>query len=264
MTEEKFDLSILDRLEILQFIFFPRRDFSVEPLTANAKNYYISVEEGVSIGCRFYICEKDSPNVLFFHGNGEIVSDYDEVAPMYNRIGANLFVADYRGYGFSGGTPTLTRMIGDAHKIFKAFIEILKENNYTGKLFLMGRSLGSASTIELAYHYQNQVDGLIIESGFADIFKLLEYLGFPLKSLNLPEGAEASHLSKIHSISIPLLVIHAEYDHIVPLKAGEAIFENVSTDKKGMLVISNADHNTIMIMGMEKYFRAIEEFLLKS
>jgi alpha-beta hydrolase superfamily lysophospholipase len=261
MTEEKFDLSVLDRPEILQFIFFPRRDLRREPSVANAKDHLIPVEEGVSIGCRFYACRKDSPNILYFHGNGEIVSDYDEVAPLYQRIGVNLFVADYRGYGFSDGTPTLTSMIGDAHKIFNTFIEMLKQDDYTGKIFIMGRSLGSASAIELTYHYQERIDGLIIESGFANMFELLKYLGFPTESLNLPKGTEAYHLSKIHSISIPTLVIHAEYDHIIPLREGKTIFDNVSTDRKRMLIVPNANHNTIMMVGMKKYFKVIEEFV---
>jgi esterase/lipase len=84
---------------------------------------------------------------------------------------------------------------------------------------------------------------------------------FDLSVLDLPEGMEAYHLSKIHSISIPVLVIHAEYDHIVPLKEGKAIFDNVSTDRKRMLIIPNANHNTILMVGMEKYFKVIEEFV---
>lgn len=261
MVRLRDNLSILDRPDILQFIFFPRRELGAEPSIANAKDHRIPVEEGVSIVCRFYESKKDSPNILFFHGNGEIVSDYDGVAPLYNTIGVNLFVADYRGYGLSGGTPTVTSMMGDAHKILKAFKEIMKRDNYTGKVFLMGRSLGSASAIELVHHYQNQVDGLIIESGFADIFGLLKCLGFPVGSLNLHKKAEDFTLSKIRSISVPTLVIHAEHDHIIPLSEGKTIFDNISADEKRLLIIPNANHNTIMMMGRDAYFRSIKELV---
>ena len=43
-----------------------------------------------SIGARFHIAGKEAPNILFFHGNGEIVSDYDDLGPVYNRIGINF------------------------------------------------------------------------------------------------------------------------------------------------------------------------------
>ena len=95
------------------------------------------------------------------YGNGDVVSDYDGIAPIYNQQGINLFVTDYRGYGSSGGVPTFTSMITDAHRIFEAFLGILHNEHYTSDVFAMGRSLGSMSAIELAYSYQEQVKGLI-------------------------------------------------------------------------------------------------------
>lgn len=252
----------LDRPEILQFIFYPRKDFTHKPSVPDATNHFIPVEEGISIGCRLYSCNPNSPNILFFHGNGEIVSDYDHIAPIYNQKGINLFVADYRGYGLSGGSPTFTSMISDAHKIFKGFCEILKESHYTGSLFVMGRSLGSASAIELAYHYQQQIKGLIIESGFANAIELFEHLGFPAKSLGFTEESRFSNLIKVRSISIPTLIIHAEYDSLIPLKQAKSLFDNIPTKEKHLVIIPGADHNNIMALGMEQYFKAIEEFIL--
>ncbi|MCK7530646.1 MAG: hypothetical protein MZV63_06165 [Marinilabiliales bacterium] len=46
--------------------------------------------------------------MLLFHGNGEIVADYDEIAGAYRELGAALLVVDYRGYGRSGGEPLLS------------------------------------------------------------------------------------------------------------------------------------------------------------
>jgi len=90
------DYSFLDRPEILQFIFYPRKDPVGKPSVSNATDYFIPVEEGIGIGCRFYTAGQNSPNILYFHGNGEIVADHDYIAPMYNERGINLFVADYR------------------------------------------------------------------------------------------------------------------------------------------------------------------------
>ena len=79
----------------------------------------VEVGEGASISCRFYIGHKEWPWILFFHGNGEVVSDYDEVSPFYHQEKMNMVVADYRGYGVSSGIPTLTDLVRDAHVIFK-------------------------------------------------------------------------------------------------------------------------------------------------
>jgi alpha-beta hydrolase superfamily lysophospholipase len=261
MVQLKDDLSALDQNDILQFIFYPRRSPVLRTSKTNAKDYKLPVDEDVSIGCRFHVYSIESPNILYFHGNGEIVTDYDEIAPMYERIGANLFITDYRGYGFSNGTPTVTHMIADSHKIFESFVNILKKENHTGKIFIMGRSLGSASAIELACNYPNQIDGLIIESGFASIPDLLEARRLPLGLLNLSKETESSNLSNIRSISTPTLIIHAMYDQLIPLGQGKALFDNLSVKDKRMLIIPDADHNNIMFAGMEKYFKAIEEFI---
>jgi hypothetical protein len=36
---------------------------------------------GVALACRFFLHSNDSPSVLFFHGNGEVVSDYNNIYP---------------------------------------------------------------------------------------------------------------------------------------------------------------------------------------
>ena len=41
----------------------------------------------------------------------------------------------------------------------------------------MGRSLGSASALEIAAHYPEEISGLILESGFAHTYNLFMTLG---------------------------------------------------------------------------------------
>lgn len=255
------ELSVLDRPEVLQYIFYPRRDPYDRPLAKNATNHFIPVEKNISIGCRFHVCGKDSPNILFFHGNGEIVSDYDDIAPLYNQRGINFFVADYRGYGFSGGKPTASALILDARSTLKAFKQILKEKSFSGGLFVMGRSLGSAPAIDLVASSQEGLAGLIIESGFADTIALLNRLGIPVRALGLTGVEGFSNLDKIHSVKYPTLIIHAEDDHIIPLQDAEKLFASSSAKKKRLLVIPNANHNDILYWGEKEYFRAIEDFV---
>jgi len=72
--------------------------------------------------------------VCFFHGNGEIVADYDEMAPVYTRMGINFLPVDYRGYGRSTGTPTITAMMSDCRRIFD-FVEGFRvERGFRGLL----------------------------------------------------------------------------------------------------------------------------------
>lgn len=262
MVQPWSELSVLDRPEILQFVFYPRRDFSEKPRVANAIACLIPVGEDVSVSCRFYFGSEKYPNILFFHGNGEIASDYDDIGSIYNQIGLNFFAADYRGYGMSGGKPTLTNMIKDAHPIFEGFKQVLKEKGFSGNLFIMGRSLGSASAIELAYHYQSQLKGLIVESGFANIFNLFEYFRFSANIVGSAGKEAPTSLELIRKISIPTLVMHAEYDQIVPLQEGKTLYDNIAAKDKRLLIIPGVDHNTIFLGGMEQYLQALRDFIL--
>lgn len=258
MTEQA-DYSLLDQPEVLSFIFFPRKDVTEAP--ANASDHLIPVDKDVSISCRFYVHSQRAPSMIYFHGNGEVVSDYDHIAPIYNQLGINLFVADYRGYGASRGRPTFNNMISDAPAIFKAFVDILDENDYKNDIFVMGRSLGSAPAIEIVYHHQEQLKGLVIESGFASIINLLLHLGLPTESLGLKD-TEFPNLTKMRTITIPTLIIHGEYDSLIPPTEGKALFENAASRNKNLVIIPDAEHNDIMLVGMERYFKAIKEFIL--
>jgi len=250
--------SILDRPEILQFTFYPRR-YASKGLP-NSTDYDIPVGNGVSIGCRFYIHQLSSPAILFFHGNGEVVSDYDNIAPLYNQRDINFFVADYRGYGSSGGMPTFTSMVDDAHPIFNAFMDILRKEQYTGAVFVMGRSLGSICAIELASRYPGEMKGLIIESGFASIVRLINYLGYPAESLGIND-LTFPNLAKISSITLPTLILHGEYDSLIPITEANDLFENAAAIRKRLVIINGADHNDLMLVGLAKYFAEIQEFV---
>lgn len=258
MTLGPADYSLLDRPELLRFVFYPRR--SQVPGPPGAQDYSIPVEPGVSISCRLYPQGQASPTLLLFHGNGEIASDYDGIATLYHRVGLNLLVADYRGYGSSTGSPTVSTMLRDAPMVFQGLRGTLQEEGYRGPLFLMGRSLGSLSALEIAWRYQEQLAGLILESSFHSIAGLLVRSGFEEGDPRLRELAEAD-LSKVQKVLLPTLLIHGENDELVPLEEAYYIYETLVARQKRLEVIPGAGHNDLLFLGREQYFKALEEFV---
>ncbi len=252
------DYSLLDRPEILQFVFYPRRDWTPPP--AGARDYLVRVEPEVSVSCRFYPARAGSPCVLYFHGNGEVACDHDWIAPLYNRRGIGLFVADYRGYGRSDGTPTFSSMAADAHPIFAFFLEIARPSGADGQLFVMGRSLGSHSAVEIASRYASDLSGLIVESGAPNAARMASRFG--LSSQGMAELAEALS-ARIRSIQLPALIIHGERDSLIPVEAGIALHQEIGSHDKRLVIIPGADHNDILLVGTEQYFSAITEFVFR-
>lgn len=254
--------SELDHPEILPLIFHQRVEEIYGPADKNPAGYmFIPVGEGQSIGARLHHSGKDAPTILFFHGNGEIVADYDDLGPVYAGNGINFLPVDYRGYGRSTGTPTVTGMMRDCHLIFQYIKEWLGSNHYTGPIIIMGRSLGSASALELAANYRDDIDGLIIESGFAYAIPLLKLLGINIDAFGITEktGFHNHNIEMIRKFDKPTLIIHAEYDQVISIKEGEALFDACAADIKKFLKIPNADHNTIFVHGFEMYLAEVKE-----
>jgi fermentation-respiration switch protein FrsA (DUF1100 family) len=263
-----FDFSALDRPEVLRVLFHPRRDYGLSvggPPQAAAgfprvEDILVPVADDIAVGARFHLGGHSLANILFFHGNGEIAADYDEIGPFYNRIGVNYLAADYRGYGRSTGHPTIAAMMQDCHTIFKFAADWLARNGYSRDLILMGRSLGSASAIELASVYTEQIAGLIVESGFAYAGPLLQLLGVDPDRIGFRENQAFGHIAKIAQFKKPVLIIHAEFDHIIPFSDGQALFDACPSPAKTLLKIPGANHNDIIAHAFADYLAAIQRF----
>lgn len=257
---EEIDYSVLDRPEILMFLFHPRPEWVASEIKPPGQDMLIPVEKDVVVGARFHMVEKSAPNILFFHGNGEIVADYNDLGTVYNRMDINFLPVDYRGYGRSTGKPTVTAMMRDCHVIFDFIDRWFKENSYTGPFIAMGRSLGSASALELAVNYESQIDGLIVESGFAYAGPLLRLLGVNVKALGFKEEAGFENIVKIQAFHKPTLIIHAEQDHIIPFSDGQALYDACGAADKTFLKIAGANHNDIFLRGLSEYMGAVKTF----
>lgn len=255
------DCQPFDDPMISAFLFHPRAE---SPQTGRAQRIQavtIPVGGEIAIGGRFQMVAPNGANLLFFHGNGEIAADYDDLGPVYNQLGINFMPVDYRGYGRSGGKPSVSAMLEDSSRIFDFCRTWLIAEGYTGPLLVMGRSLGSASALTLADRYPDLVRGLIIESGFADVLGLMRVLGIDPQTAGIQADTCFRHTQKIATFKNPLLVIHATLDHIIPFADGKALFAASRSPYKRFLEIPHADHNNLMAVGAKAYFEFIQDLI---
>ena len=255
------DYGRLDQQPMLaQYLLFPRADHTPPPPGAFDLMVPVEPNRDIEEACRFYSGQAEWPWMLYFHGNGEVASDYDYIYRMYHAHRINLVVADYRGYGMSSGYPNFRYLARDAQVLYGAVREELSRRNYLLDLWIMGRSLGSMSALELAAHYQEEVQGLIIESGFASVTRLARQWGLPV-DLSVLLSVEEQCLAMIRTITLPALVIHGQVDSLVSPREGRLIYETLGSSQKRWLPIPGADHNDIMIVDPQKYFTGIGEFV---
>ncbi len=234
------------------FLFHPRQ--STQSLSKN--DILVNIDSKTKISIRLHLIKSSYPTILFFHGNGEIGSEYDDIANIYNQHNINFIIADFRGYGFSNGTPTIKNTISDSHIILNYILQYLTKKSYSNKLHLMGRSLGSASVLELSKRYPKDFHSIIIESGFYNEKPIMELFNITLDKKNGFLNDE-----KIKNYSGPLLIIHAEKDHIIPFNQAKLLYNSCLSKNKLILPISNANHNNILSINPQKYFQGIINFI---
>lgn len=255
------DYGVFDRNELNAPLFYPRGDRTAPP--AGASDHRIEVEPGVSLSARWYASEEKRPTLLYFHGNGEVISDHDDVARLYHYVGLDLFVVDYRGYGKSTGRPSVASLVGDAHAAAARLHELLDERGASEARFVMGRSLGGHPALEIAANAAARFRGVILESSAGDIRRLLKRLATPLGEDEARALVEA-HEAKIARIALPVLMLHGEEDNLVSLESAKHVHDILRTADRKLVVIAGAGHNDILEVGGEGYFRPIVDLVARA
>lgn len=236
-------VSIFDRDAFTRALFFPRRDASPPP--PGARDAMIG---GVHV--RAHAAPGARCTLLLFHGNGEVVADYDDAAPSFAAAGAALAVADYRGYGQSSGAPTLRGLIEDARPIAQHF---------DGPLIVMGRSLGGAAAHELYARPLPNMIGVVLESTFSDISGLVLRRGLAPPPLSADERATFDPLAKLPLGRLPLLILHGGDDSLIVPDEARASLDAAGSADKTLVFVDGHGHNDLA--RAEPYWRALAAFV---
>ena len=244
--------SIFDTQAFNANLFFPRQDTA--PVPGNSEEIQVEVEPGVMIHIRRHPSAQSRFSLLFFHGNGEIVSDYDNLAEHFNAMGAELIVADFRGYGRSTGLPTLRSSLEDAHKVFD---QLKSTGKLKDKVCIMGRSLGSAPTLELCAK-RLDVAACILESGYADPIPLVERRGLKIDKTTPEEDELFNNSEKIRLVKCPLLIMHGADDFLISPREAKLNYDNAASKKKHLKILEGVGHNDMMMS--DSYFSSLIHF----
>ncbi|HLN81649.1 MAG TPA: alpha/beta hydrolase, partial [Thermoanaerobaculia bacterium] len=90
------------------FLYFPVRTLEAQPSDygLRGEELCVTTSDGVRLH-GWWIRAGGSLVVLLFHGNaGNISHRLDRAKLFAERLGVDLFLVDYRGYGRSGGKPS--------------------------------------------------------------------------------------------------------------------------------------------------------------
>ena len=249
----------MNKNQIINSIFYPRKS----NIPQDSNDQLIETDDGNQVGVRYFLKSKNLPNIIFFHGNAELAQEYNDIGSFYNQYDMNFIVCDYRGYGLSTGNPSKENLLLDAIKVFEHINVFLKSNQYSSKTIVMGRSLGSASACEIINKCEENIDACIIESGFATEYPLLQLLQIDPENIDYKIEDGFMNLSKIKKFKKPLFIIHADLDDIIPFSQAEIMLLESKSSNKDLFKVSGANHNNIILISREEYFKKIRNFIKK-
>ncbi len=205
----------------------------------------------------FYFRQTNSPcTILFSHSNAGNVDDWSPLTAKLLLTGASVFAYDYRGYGLSEGQPSLSGICQDGLAAYDYLVNVAKVDPAT--IILFGGSLGSGVTCEIAR--QRPCGGIILHAAFSSLRALVLELMPPTRFLpNLfffrPELNNARILAKLKT---PLLILHGQYDEMVPVSQAETLLKASASTAKSLVVMPGAAH---MQTSDASFFKSVDYFV---
>lgn len=192
-----------------------------------------------------------APYVLFFYGSNEDLTIERNRLTWLAGLGVNAVCFDYRGYGFSEGTPAADAIRDDAVRVFDHVKQAVAPAG--ARVFVYGWSVGSELAIHVAA--QRPVAGVMLQappasaeameaaSRRADVPAIVRW-AVRLKSdaavHTIYQGA-----AEIRAVTAPLLVIEGTTDRTVPPSQARAVFDAAGSRDKQFVSVAGADHNTL-------------------
>jgi len=236
-------------------IFFPYPTLDQTPVEWGVayEDVFLDTEDGVRLHGWYIPHHGSKQTLLFFHGNAGNISHRGASVEIFHRLGLNVLIFDYRGYGKSQGKPDENGLYRDARAAWRY---LTTERGIDQKdIILFGRSLGGAVAAELATEIQP--GGLILESTFSSARDVANAV-FPVLSRLIFLRYDFNTAIHIRRVACPVLVLHSPDDEIIPFRLGEKIFQAANEPK--FFVKMKGDHNSGVIMSQPDYERALGAF----
>ncbi|ULT93332.1 hypothetical protein L3Y34_003071 [Caenorhabditis briggsae] len=194
-----------------------------------------------TLGCVYIPCPDNRPprfTLLYSHPNGSDLSDHLVGVPSLIDIArfyrCEVYSYDYSGYGISGGFASEANLYADIRAVYEHIT--IEKHVDPSRLILLGYSIGSAATVELLRHHQNETNtkkaaGVILQAPPTSILRVIGGMVGRKKHLNKPTCCMDRFVTidKIPEVEIPILVIHGKEDKTVPIEHGELICQKAVT-----------------------------------
>jgi alpha-beta hydrolase superfamily lysophospholipase len=200
-----------------------------------------------------------APTLLYLHGTfRHLIGNQPKIAAL-RQAGFSILAVDYRGWGQSAAiTPSETSIMQDA---LLAWEELKRRELRPSHRVIYGHSMGTGVAVTLASQlsYPADLAGLILESAFTSFTDIAAEAGFWASLAIRFNNERFASIDRIAQVRAPLLMLHGERDHTVPMVLGERLFAAANAPKQ-WVPISGAQHSDLQRIGHDAYQSALIRF----
>ena len=203
--------------------------------------------------------KKHLGTLIYFHGAGLNIGFNVTQVHWLRKIGFDVLLVEYRGYGLSEGRfPTERSFYEDAEAALDYLTHSL--GIATHEIFVYGHSLGGAIAIDLATKHP-ELAGLIVQNTFTSMSAMVARSGyarwFPVQQI-LHQRFES--IQKVRRLKLPILFIHSTRDPLIPVYMGKRLYKAARGPKDLILVQASVHHNAIDVFKTPKHMAKVEQF----
>lgn len=238
------------------FVYFPSKQIILTPEERGLayEDVYLYATDQTRLNGWYVPAEQNRGTLLFFHGNAGNISGRVESIELFNKLGLNVLIIDYRGYGRSEGTPSENGTYMDAEAAWRYITEVQGES--PDRIILFGRSLGGGVAAWLASNVE--AGALVLESTFTSAVDLAReiYPFVPVQQLMHIRYPVGEYLEEI---TMPVMVAHSREDEVIPFHHGRELFDKAGEPKKWLEM--QGGHNDGFLLAGNVYLHAWDEFL---
>jgi uncharacterized protein len=177
------------------------------------------------------------PALIYFYGNGMCMAYAEAEFERFRRLGLNVIIPDYLGYGMSEGRPSEKGCQATADAVYDYLVST--RGFEPERIISGGWSMGGAVAIDLAS--RRKVAGLIAFSTFTSGVDMARRL-LPFVPVSLMLRHRFDSQRKIAAINCPILIGHGRQDRVVPFPMGEKLAK-AAAGPVTTLWIDQGDHD---------------------
>jgi pimeloyl-ACP methyl ester carboxylesterase len=180
--------------------------------------------------------EPRAPTLIFAHGNGELIDDWQQAMRDVAREGANVLLVEFPGYGHSAGNPTRATI---RETFQQAYDWLAAEGGVDADgIIAYGRSIGGGAAADLSR--DRPVRALVLQSTFSSTMRIAREMllpGFLVRDRWDNARAVAEYQG-------PVLVMHGADDEVIAY----AHAETVASARPGLVVTRiSCGHNDCLL-----------------